>query len=64
MSNAKFFHQVWTVTNSDKAAYDTNEWAQEWSVEGDCNSTTTIANCHMFGKTFGTAAAAGSSNEW
>ena len=63
MSNAKFFTQVWTVANGDKATHDTVEWAQEWTVAGDCNSTATMKNCNLFNKTFGTSAAAGAMND-
>lgn len=63
-TDAKFFQQVWTVSNTDKADYDTVEWAQEWSVVGDCNATTNITKCNMFNKTFGQNAAAGSLNEF
>jgi len=59
MSNAKFFNQVWTVANSDKTDFDKVEFAQEWAVLGDCNSTATIANCSLYNKTFGTSATAG-----
>jgi hypothetical protein len=63
-TNARFFHQVWSVTNNDKAAFDNVEWAQEWSIVGDCNSTTTMPNCQMYNKTFGTPAAAGAQNNF
>merc|ERR1712054_714003 len=34
------------------------------SVTGDCNSTETMANCHLFGSTFGSVAAAGALNDF
>lgn len=64
MTTAKFFQQLWTVANGDEAVFDTVELASELSIVGDCNSTTTMANCHLFNKTFGTAAAAGALNDF
>jgi hypothetical protein len=64
MNTAKFFQQIWSVSNGDTAKFDNVELASEIAVEGDCNSTATMANCHLYNKTFGTAAAAGALNEF
>jgi hypothetical protein len=64
MSTARFFQQIWSVSNGDNTTHTNVELASEMSVSGDCNSTATMANCHLFGKTFGSAAAAGALNDF
>lgn len=68
MNTAKFFQQIWSTAapaaGKSDPAYDTNELAAELAVSGDCNSTTSMANCQLFGKTFGSAAAAGALNDF
>jgi len=45
-AEAKFFNTVATVVaGGNKDAYDKVEWAQEWSVNGDCSTATTMPNC-------------------
>jgi hypothetical protein len=63
-STAKFFSQLWTVANGDTTTFTKVQLASELSVVGDCNSTTTMKNCHLFGKTYGTAGAAGALNDF
>jgi len=45
MNTAKFFSQLWSVSNGDKVKFDTVELASELSVVGDCNTTASMANC-------------------
>lgn len=47
-NEAKFFNQIATVTlGGNKDAYDKVELAQEWSMNGDCNSATLMPNCSL-----------------
>lgn len=46
-NEAKFFNQITTVvTNTND--YDKIELDQELKVEGDCNTSTSKANCNLF----------------
>lgn len=64
MSTAKFFQQIWTSTNYDTTKHDTIELASQMAVNGDCNTTATMANCALYGKVFGSAAAAGALDDF
>jgi hypothetical protein len=68
MNTAKFFQQIWSVAaptpGKSDPAYDSNELAAELAVSGDCNSTASMKDCHLFGKTFGSTAAAGALNDF
>jgi len=57
-NEARFFNQIATVTlGGNKDAYDKVETAQEWSVNGDCNSATAMPKCKLFYKTLGNGTA-------
>jgi hypothetical protein len=63
-NEARFFNQIASVSlGGNKDAYDKVEMAQEISINGDCNSATTMPNCRLFYKTLGNGTA-GSDNSW
>lgn len=64
MNTAKFFQQIWTASNGDTTKHDTIELASQMAVNGDCNTTASMANCSLMGKDFGSAAAAGALNDF
>lgn len=64
MATAKFFSQVWSTQQGTVPKFTNVETASEMSVVGDCNSTATMAKCALYGKTFGSAAAAGELNDF